>query len=65
MRAVHISKQLTEEQGFDVNDKNFVTRVRQMIDGALRSMMKCNHVDRTDEDPPRWFIVGRDYDASS
>ncbi len=58
MRSLHISKQLITERGLDVTDKAFVRDVGKAVDGTLRSMAKRNYVEKTDDEPVRWRIVG-------
>ncbi|MDP1026771.1 hypothetical protein Q5H91_06080 [Sphingomonas sp. KR1UV-12] len=65
MRALHIAKQLVTEQGRDVTDKAFVREVGRAVDGTLRSMAKRNYVEKTDDTPVRWRIVGRAGDETA
>ncbi|MCP4026880.1 MAG: hypothetical protein GY736_11330 [Sphingomonas sp.] len=63
MRAYHISKQLMTERGLDVTDKELLGRINKAVDGNLRSMAKRKHVEKTDDEPVKWKIVGREYEA--
>lgn len=65
MRAIHISRQIVKELEMDVTDKVFVHSVNKGVDGTLRSMKKRNVIGKTDEEPCRWYIMGRDDHASS
>ncbi|WP_174285498.1 hypothetical protein [Sphingomonas bacterium] len=59
MRSIHIARQLVTEREMDVADKAFVAQVNKAVDGTLRSMARRNHVEKTDDEPIRWRIVGR------
>ncbi|MEH3103527.1 MAG: hypothetical protein PGN12_06440 [Sphingomonas phyllosphaerae] len=65
MRSLHMTKQLVAEQGMDVNDKAFVRDVGKTVDGALRSMLRRNHIEKTDDYPVRWRIVDLKDDTQS
>lgn len=58
MRSIHIARQLVTERELDVTDKAFVAQVNKAVDGTLRSMARRNHVEKTDDEPIRWRIVG-------